>query len=133
MVALDSSFLIDVLRGYPAAFEALDRLEQTEPVLFVPAPVAAELWEGAIRSGTTEEGGLMLDLLPVLPLDLASARRAAELRAELALNGRTIGVVDAMIAAIAMVNGKTLVTGDADLASIPELRGLKYQRSQTGA
>jgi len=126
MVALDSSFLIDVLRGYPAALEALDRLEQTEPVLFVPAPVAAELWEGAIRSGTTEEVGLMLDLLPVLPLDLASARRAAELRAELALNGRTIGVVDAMIAAIAMVNGKTLITGDADFASIPELRVLKY-------
>ena len=50
MVLLDTSFIIDVMRGNAAALAILDRLESGSEPLRVPAPVFYELWEGIDRS-----------------------------------------------------------------------------------
>jgi tRNA(fMet)-specific endonuclease VapC len=51
----------------------------------------------------------LLAVVTVLPLDLASARRAAEMSSSLLRTGKGIGPTDTLIAGIALANRATLV------------------------
>jgi predicted nucleic acid-binding protein len=62
--------------------------------------------------------------VPVLPFDLAIARRTARLRADLAAQGRRTRTraLDLIVAATALEHGLTLVTRNkADYQDIPNL------------
>ena len=52
------------------------------------------------------------ELVPVVEFSSAAADRAAAIRASLDLAGKTIGVMDALIAASAITEGCTLVTNN---------------------
>ena len=54
----------------------------------------------------------LLPNLPVLPFDVAAARRYGEVRAELERNGMLLGDADLRIGAIALARGLTVVTGN---------------------
>ncbi|MEM2870385.1 MAG: PIN domain-containing protein [Thermoplasmata archaeon] len=127
---LETTFLIDILRGREAAGAVLTELERRSEPLFVSAPSVMELWQGALESGVPAKAREKVDeflcAMPVLPLDGEAARRAAEVLHELARGGEPIETEDAMIAGIAIVRGQTVVTRDAHFARVPGLRVLKY-------
>jgi len=130
MTCLDTTFLIDLLRGKENINAIKDELDRTELLLSVAAPSVTELWSGVcLMKGTATEKRRINDLLGSLvihPLDEASAREAGEIEAELIASGKPIQTEDTMIAGIARLRGEKLVTRDKDYARITGLRILKY-------
>ena len=130
MAILESSFLIDVMRNNQQALEILDSLEQQEPELLVATPSVMELWIGALLSTRPDSEKRkveeLLDNLEKAPLDAPSAKRSAEVWAELSQRGVAIEAIDTMIAGIALSRGEKVVTRDEHYARIPGLKVLKY-------
>ena len=59
----------------------------------------------------------------LLPFDLAAARHAAQVRAQLEAQGTPIGAVDTMIAGVALANGLILVTRNMrEFERVPSLQ-----------
>lgn len=89
-------------------------------------PVLAELAAGIEHSSSRERNMRSLDTalasLRLWPLDTAAAFAYGRLYADLTRRGRPIGVVDMMIAAIALTLGQcTVVSVDSDFANVPGL------------
>ena len=55
MACLDTSFLIDLLRGRNEVKELNDELYKNEAILSVASPSVMELWCGATLGKTSEE------------------------------------------------------------------------------
>ncbi len=130
MACLETSFLIDLLRGRKEVAHLREELERNEPFLAVASPSIMELWTGAqlasLSSTEMEKINQLILSLGVLPLDTKSAKVAGELEAELLKKGKPIETEDMMIAAIALSHGQTLITRDAHYANINGLTILKY-------
>ncbi len=130
MVCLDTTFLIDLLKGKEGVRELKESLYRMESSLAVPAPAVMELWLGACLAKASdaekEKVRELLASLDFLSLDEDSAREAGEIEAGLLLKGSRIQTEDIMIAAIARTNGCKVVTRDAHFTRIPGLRVLKY-------
>lgn len=127
-VALDTSALIDVLRGNETVLRETDRLEQEggQPVLSTVAMF--EVLSGVEFTRSRLERTRLESLLSrvrIEPFDQDSARRAAELRAEFLRVGRSPGAPDVMIAGQALAGGHVLVTRDRNLASVAAASGLQ--------
>jgi tRNA(fMet)-specific endonuclease VapC len=123
MICADSSFLIDLMRGAPAAIRKAEGIQESGHSLAVPAPCVAELIRGSLLAkgrnrGLTQE---LLENLEVLPLDFPAAQAAGEMAAETASRGNSVPLLDCMIAAIARNAELTLLTRDPDFARIPGL------------
>jgi tRNA(fMet)-specific endonuclease VapC len=127
-LVLDTSVLVAAERR-TVRFEALLESLGEEPVA-VAAITASELLHGCHRAG---DPGIrarraafveaLLGTLPVLPFGLPEARRHAELWAELARTGSTIGPHDRLIAATALAQGHALVTiNQREFSRVPGLR-----------
>ncbi len=130
MVCLDTTFIIDLLRGKEEISSLKDNLDRTESKLAVAAPTIMELWVGAQLVSKSDEEKVKIDellqSLIVLELNEHNAKLAGEIEAALISKGQVIDTEDCMIAGIAISNGETLVTRDAHFARIPGLRVLKY-------
>jgi tRNA(fMet)-specific endonuclease VapC len=63
-----------------------------------------------LKNENLKETLRLLDRLEVIPLDLSSSKKAAEISAKLVVKGEPIDYRDAMIAGIAIENDLTLVT-----------------------
>ncbi len=130
MACLDTSFLIDLLRGKPEVFMLKESLDRTETVLSVAAPSVMELWSGAQLAWSSaaekEKVNELLQSLVILNLDERSAKIAGEIEADLHHRGQPIETEDMMIAVITLSHGETIVTRDAHYTRIPGLRVLKY-------
>jgi predicted nucleic acid-binding protein len=130
MVCLDTSFLIDLLRGNAAVKDLKAMLEKTESRITIAAPSAVELWGGACLAKNSDKAkakvGELLMAFPILPLDLNGAQEAGEIEATLIKSGQMIEPEDLMIAGIALAHGETIVTKDAHFTRVPGLRVLKY-------
>ena len=126
MIALDSSFLIDYLRGVDAAREFLET--QSEPVYYVPTVVLFELYRDAAWSETDSVGAVAdaLGWAEPLPLDADATREAAEIHAELLEAGAPINAADVMIAGVCRHHGAALVTRDGDFDAVDELETITY-------
>lgn len=113
MVCLDATFLVDFLRGNPALGVALDDWEAKNERVAVSAPALAEIASGVELEQTGRERKLLEKIrsrFVVLPLTETSAMKAGSIDAQLTLGGEMIGLIDVMIAAVAIENGETLVT-----------------------
>lgn len=123
MRCLDSTFLIDLLKGDPAAAAKMREIEALGEPMSLPAPCLAEILLGAHFKG----GDLLRDTLDVvsrldvLDVDAAVAREAGRLGAELLRRGQGLPTTDLLIAAAARLHGHVLVTRDADFRRIPGL------------
>ena len=89
-------------------------------------PVLAELVAGIEHSSSRDRNMTRLKTslasLRLWPFDSIAAFEYGRIYAELASLGRPIGVVDMMIAAIAMTLGNcTVVSSDSDLLAVPGL------------
>lgn len=118
-VLLDSTVLLDALRGRPAA----DRVRQMRRVgdePWVCAISVEEIWRGA----RPDEEPIMRRLfrgLRCAPLGVAEGERAGQWRRELAASGVTVHQADCLIAAAALAIGGRLATGNPDDFPMPDL------------
>ena len=95
--------------------------------LGIGVPVLAELVAGIEHSSSRDRNMKRLKTalasLRLWPFDSFAAFEYGRIYAELARLGRPIGVVDMMIAAIAMTLGNcTVVSSDSDLLAVPGLK-----------
>lgn len=111
--SLDTNAVIAVLRD-PGGTVAQRLRRQSPGDAAVSAVVLHELYWGAYRSARIEHNLAQVDALafPVLDLDLADAREAGRLRAELASVGLPIGGYDLLIAGQARARGLIVVTAN---------------------
>ena len=117
MACLETTFLVDLLRGKSGVRGIMEELDEHEEILAVTTPSIMELWLGAcIADASKNEKDKINELiksLEILPLDEESAKEAGEIEAELTRKRQTIETEDIMIAAIAKVNGEKIVTRDS--------------------
>jgi predicted nucleic acid-binding protein len=116
---LDTTFLIDVLRGVPAALERLDRLHQEGDEPLVTAITTTELWAGRV-AGTEAAIEGVVRYLEYLHAGPSTARRAGEWRADARQAGKMLATPDALIAATAFDVGAAILTRNVrDFALTP--------------
>lgn len=107
---LDTSVLIDVLGGRPAA-ERLRRRRVLGITAFTTAVNVEEVYRGL---GPAEEAAAedLFEWLRVVPLEHAEGRRSGEVRRHLARRGVTLSQSDSLVAAAAATIGAAVVTGN---------------------
>src|SRR5699024_2550600 len=117
---LDTTVLIDALRGRPAAERVLS-LRRRGEVPSICAVNAEEIWRGA-RASEEAAIGQLLGALHVVQLGAAEGRLAGRWRRDFAAEGRTLHQADCLIAAAAVSAGLPLATGNPSDFPMSELR-----------
>ncbi|WP_254529984.1 PIN domain-containing protein [Natrinema gelatinilyticum] len=114
---LDTSFLVDVLRGEETVQDAVRSIDEGGTAQVSPVTVM-ELWEGIhLADSSDRERGVVKNLLGdvrELPFDRECATTAGEINATLRQNDAPIDDADVMIAATALVNDVPVVTDNLD-------------------
>jgi predicted nucleic acid-binding protein len=120
---LESTFLIDLLKGDAAATAKMREIEALGEAVSIAAPSLTELLLGAHFKG----GALLKETLDLvarvdtLDVDGTVAAEAGRLGAELLRRGEGLPTTDLLIAAAARLRGHVLVTRDTDFGRIPGL------------
>ena len=111
---LDTNLCIRVLRDRSPTLR--ERFNREADALAISTIVLTELLHGAAKSARPESNRLEVEnfasRLDVLTYDAAAAYHAADIRASLERQGRSIGGYDVLIAGHARSRGLVVVTGD---------------------
>jgi len=122
---LDTNLCIRVLRDRPQAIR--ERFNSEADGLCISTIVLTELLHGAAKSARPEHNRREVERfaarLEVLPFDVDAAAHAADIRADLERQGRTIGGYDLLIAGHARSRGLVVVT--SDLGEFTRVDGLR--------
>lgn len=118
-VLLDTTVLIDALRGRPAA-ERLLALRSTGQVPWVCAINVEEVWRG-VRAGEERAVTRLFSGLRIAALGRGEGERAGVWRRTFATRGVTLAQADCLIAAAAVAVGARLATGNPRDFPMPEL------------
>jgi predicted nucleic acid-binding protein len=118
-VLLDTTVLIDVLRGRAAASRLLG-MRSSGDVPFVCCINVEEVWRG-LRTGEEEDARRLVEALRLADLGVSEGRRAGRWRREAAAAGITLSQADCLIAAAAVGVGARLATGNPKHFPIEEL------------
>jgi predicted nucleic acid-binding protein len=110
-VLLDTTVLIDVLRGRVGARERLLRLRALDDEPATCAINVEEVVRG-LRPREAVTAALLFRGLRVVPLAAEEGRRAGEWRRSFAARGRTLKQADCLVAAAAASVGGRLATGN---------------------
>ena len=118
MVCLDSTFVIDILKGEEKMKKLEENIDNRGEDIFIASPAVIEVIRGLylksniknLKDNEKERTFKLINSLSVLDLDKNSAILAAKIEADLRNNGEIIDVEDIMIAAISINNNETLVT-----------------------
>ena len=114
---LDTTFLIDVLRGREDVTKRVEDLDARGSP-FVSSVTVMELWEGIHLADATEaERAAVEELLTEIdefPFDRECAMVAGRLSADLMTAGDPIDESDVMIAATGLVHDQSVVTRNVD-------------------
>lgn len=129
-VLIDASILIDHERGrIDVGRQVKDREEEG---FFLSVVTASELLHGVHRAGDPAARArrsafveAVLGSFPLLPIEIATARMHARLRADLAQQGQRIGAHDLWIAAACLSHGLRLVT--SNLREFGRVPGLEVE------
>jgi tRNA(fMet)-specific endonuclease VapC len=124
---LDTNLCIRVLRERPAMLR--DRFNAEADGLCLSTIVLTELLHGAAKSTRPDHNRREIEnfiaRLEVLAFDVDAAGHAADIRASLERQGRTIGAYDVLIAGHARSRGLIVVTGN-----LGEFRRVEALRSE---
>ena len=124
---LDTNVCIRVLRDRPAS--ARERFTREADGLCISTIVLTELLHGAAKSArpidNRSEVDSLANRLTILPFDTEAAGHAADIRADLERQGRTIGGYDVLIAGHARSRGLIVVTGN--LGEFTRVAGLRCE------
>lgn len=107
---LDSTVLIDFLRGRPA----VERVRALRAAGDVPARTAINVEEivRGLRENEIDAARRLFTGLVVLPVDARAGWQAGTWRREYTARGGTLFQADCLLAATALSHGGTLVTGN---------------------
>lgn len=122
---LDSSFLIDLMRGDDAALEKRRELEDRGEAPKLPPGVLFELYSGA--SGAEERIDVLADRLPRVELSTGVEKEAGAIRRDLLRDGRPISEVDYFVAAAARIEDEPVLTEDDHLGDLDGVRVERYR------
>ena len=129
MVCLETTFIIDLLKGKTEVLRIINELENANSRVSITTPTLYEVWAGAISTGSKKELikiNELLQSIEVLQLDQDCAREAAAIKNELIKKGSIIQRIDILIAGIAKTHNEKLLTRDGGYANIDGLRIIKY-------
>jgi hypothetical protein len=118
---LDTSFFVATESGRPLG--EMDGVTETE----VSVVTLAELTVGVLMAGDDDRSARVATLSAVestwdpLPIDAEVARQFARIVATLRAGGRRVPILDALVAATAIVEQIPVVTQDSDYEAIPGL------------
>lgn len=117
---LDSTVLIDYLRGRPAVDRVLELIGSGDQ----PATTAINVEEivRGSRSGEYQSIRLLFSGLLIFPIDHAVAEQAGIWRRQYAQRGTTLAQADALIAATAAQHHAILCTGNPKDFPMPEVQ-----------
>lgn len=127
LLLLDTDTCIELLRGNPLVLSHAS----DHPPSTISASVLTryELLYGVERctpkrrAGESEKVQGLFDVICESPFTAKVAQRAAKIRAHLTGKGQTIGAIDILIAATAIVENRTLITHNLrEFERIPNLR-----------
>ena len=130
MPVLDSSFIVDLLRGNEEALQKLVELEAEHIPLSTTEINVLELYRGAYLSLKTHQNlekiKEILECFQVLELDESVYEVFASLSASLLSKGRAIGAFDELIAAIILCHDGKIITRDSHFKEVPGLEVIIY-------
>jgi predicted nucleic acid-binding protein len=106
---LDSTFLIDHLRGVPEAVGRFREMNESGDESIVTDITVAEIWSGRAVGSERDIERFLRYIDYVLP-GPETARRAGIWRAEAREAGRTLGIADVLIAATAFDQQAAVLT-----------------------
>jgi len=109
-IVLDTTVLIDALRGYPAV-DRIRSLRGSKSQLWVTPISIEEVWRG-LRPGEEEVADRLISALRLTPFDRTVARTAGSWRRRYAANGVTLAQADCFIAAATHRIKGRLATGN---------------------
>jgi predicted nucleic acid-binding protein len=118
-LVLDTTVLIDALRGRPAA-DRIEELMANREVLLTTAVNVEEIVRG-LRPAEQEAADLLLTGLRIIPVRRKEAERAGRWRREFAGRGIILHQADCLIAAAAYGAGGRLATANVKDFPMPEL------------
>ncbi len=118
-VLLDTTVLIDFLRGRPATRRVAVRIEAGDELYVSPVSIE-ELYRGA-RERERPAIAQLVEALRLATLTKAAASRAGDWRREHAARGVTLSQADCLVAASAWAVGATLATGSPKDFPMPDV------------
>lgn len=129
-VALDTDILIDLLRGQAETVKKLRALEDSNTLQTTTTVNAFELHYGAWKTDNPPRNlqavETLLSRLTLLDFTPEAAATAGKILASLEMEGSTIGLRDAFIAATVLEHGATLYTRNTrHFSRVPNLRLLE--------
>ena len=133
MKAVDTTFIIDLLRGDMDAVEKAEEFDVAGEAA-IPAVNLFEITYGVYKSRHIDRERRLFEVerlfsrMDLFPLDARAAVEAGKILSVLSGEGKMIDVIDRMIGAIAVVNGcDTIVTRNVDhFNRIPDLNVETY-------
>jgi len=132
MKLLDTTLLVDFLRRREGARRVVLAMEERGEPAGTTEGNAFELLLGAYPRGRLDPKRLapvekLLNRLEVLPLTRPASMQAAEILSKLRAEGRDIGLLDALIAGVAIASGcDTIVTHDEGFRRVPGMKVETY-------
>ena len=120
-ILLDTTVLIDLLRGRPRAVVGFERLAEAGERPFTCAVNVEELYRG-LRHEEEEGAERLVGGLRIAPLGRSEGALAGQGRRDHAAVGVTLSQADCLIAAAAVGVGARLATGNPQRFPMPELR-----------
>jgi len=110
-ICLDTNMLISYLKERNPDASAVEKAVR-QYNCYITAITVYELLFGVYRAGKEIGESAILDVMLVLPLNSAAARRAAILHSELISRNQDIGIKDVFIAAICLEHNIPLLTAN---------------------
>lgn len=121
MIVLDTSFLIDYLRGVEATYDLTD--EENE--VAITTVTYHEIMVGLKRKRSKKEEKFFKRLfseVKILPFDIKAAEESSSIAARLMAIGKEINALDILIAGIAIANGADrIITRDTDFKEVAKI------------
>lgn len=112
---LDTSVIIDLIRGYAPVDEKIMELDTKNTPLSTTTISIFEIWQGTRDmedKERIEKINKLLESINVFNFDLEAAKEAGIIHALLEKKGKGIEPEDSMIAGIAKINNETILTRD---------------------
>lgn len=129
MVCLETDFLVALLRIDREAVSKLAELTTKNVALFMTPISLTELFKGAFKSGKEEKFSKVEELsaaLKLLVYDFYASKEAGKLLNFLERNGKKIGDMDTLTAAIALRHRERLLTRNEK--HFNKVRGLEIEK-----
>lgn len=129
MVCLDTSFIIDLIRGKEEVRLLKEGLDKSSESVVIPTPSVIELIKGLkignVSEREEEKVNELIYSLTILNLDRESAILAGNIEGDLINKGLKIDIEDVMIAAIAITNEDKLLT--RNIKHFKRIKGLELE------